>query len=413
MKYLKWDLNLSNWVLIAIIIFSYACSGTTGKKGNADIAPSIEWKHLSSKTGEIPAPGPSTQQTASLILDVDNDGANDFIIGARKTGPALLWFRRTQNGWEKYTIEPELLPVEAGGAFYDIDNDGDPDIVFGADASSNKVWWWENPYPDFKKDSPWLRRTIKNDGGNKHHDEIFGDFDGDGKTELVFWNQRGRSLCIAEIPEDPKIDSPWQYIKIFTWNEDQGEHEGLAKADIDGDGIIDIVGGGSWFKYQSPGKFKIISIDKNQHFTRSESGQLKKGGSPEVVFVPGDKTGPIKWYEAIGDPENSESWTSYELLDSMVVHGHSLQIADIDSDGFPDIFNAEMHTPGHKENAACRIFYGDGDGNFKLSVISTGVGNHESRIADLDGDGDLDILTKSYTWDTPRLDVWLNDGVQK
>lgn len=54
-----------------------------------------------------------------------------------------------------------------------------------------------------------------------------------------------------------------------------------------------------------------------------------------------------------------------------------------------------------------------GKGNFGQSVISTGIGNHESRIADLDGDGDLDMLAKLYTWDTPRIDIWLNNGTQK
>jgi hypothetical protein len=38
-------------------------------------------------------------------------------------------------------------------------------------------------------------------------------------------------------------------------------------------------------------------------------------------------------------------------------------------------------------------------------------------LADLDGDGDLDLLNKPYTWDTPRVDVWLNNspraGVRK
>jgi hypothetical protein len=28
-------------------------------------------------------------------------------------------------------------------------------------------------------------------------------------------------------------------------------------------------------------------------------------------------------------------------------------------------------------------------------------------VADLDGDGDLDVLSKSYTWEAPRLDVLL------
>ena len=56
------------------------------------------------------------------------------------------------------------------------------------------------------------------------------------------------------------------------------------------------------------------------------------------------------------------------------------------------------------------IFYGDGQGRFTKSLLATGLDNHESRVADLDGDGDLDIVVKPYTRDTPRLDVWLNQG---
>ena len=33
-----------------------------------------------------------------------------------------------------------------------------------------------------------------------------------------------------------------------------------------------------------------------------------------------------------------------------------------------------------------------------------------SLVADLDGDGDLDILNKPYNWKVPRVDVWLNEG---
>jgi hypothetical protein len=54
------------------------------------------------------------------------------------------------------------------------------------------------------------------------------------------------------------------------------------------------------------------------------------------------------------------------------------------------------------------LFLGDGNGNFTKTEIATGFGNHESKVADLDGDGDLDILGKPYNWDTPRLDIWLN-----
>ena len=56
------------------------------------------------------------------------------------------------------------------------------------------------------------------------------------------------------------------------------------------------------------------------------------------------------------------------------------------------------------------LFYGDGKGHFRKTVFQTGMGFHEARLADLNGDGKLDILSKPYNWETPRLDVWLNQG---
>ena len=38
-----------------------------------------EWTHLSSSNEQIPPPGPSHEQTMSLVLDVDMNSLNDFI----------------------------------------------------------------------------------------------------------------------------------------------------------------------------------------------------------------------------------------------------------------------------------------------------------------------------------------------
>ena len=62
------------------------------------------------------------------------------------------------------------------------------------------------------------------------------------------------------------------------------------------------------------------------------------------------------------------------------------------------------------DNPVTRILLGDGEGNFETLELFEGFGQHESRIADLDGDGEFDILGKPYTWMAPRIDIWLNEG---
>lgn len=410
---LRFTSTVGTIIIFGFIMMLQACDDRKKTKNSTDDLNEINWVHLSSTKGDIEKPGPSDQQTASLILDVNKDGLNDFVIASRKVGPSVLLYLKTEPGWKKYVIDSSFLRIEAGGAVFDIDKDGDLDIVFGADAGDNKVWWWENPFPDYNEEENWKRHLIKNDGQNKHHDEIFGDFDGDGAAELVFWNQRARNLCMAEIPDDPVEAEIWEYDIIYSWPEGEQQHEGLAKADIDRDGIEDIVGGGGWFKMMGKNNFILIDIDTAKRFSRAAAAQLIEGGAPEIVFAPGDVDGTLNFYSCNGDPLSTASWTSHTLLDTLVVHGHSLAIEDINQDGALDIFTAEMHTPGHGDMAKLRIIYGDGSGSFAESVVSIGIGNHESRIADLDGDGDPDILGKPYTWSTPRVDIWLNNGTKQ
>jgi hypothetical protein len=99
-----------------------------------------------------------------------------------------------------------------------------------------------------------------------------------------------------------------------------------------------------------------------------------------------------------------------------MIHPHSLQLADIDGDGNLDIFVAEMakwsENQDHPDNphTEALIFYGDGQGHFRKTVFQTGMGFHEALVADLNADGRPDILSKPYTWEAPRVDIWLNEG---
>ena len=72
------------------------------------------------------------------ILDVDNDGVNDFVIGGQDGSPSMEWWRRYETGWTKYPKDDDPLRIEAGGAFHDIDGDGDLDTVEGEDYLGTK-----------------------------------------------------------------------------------------------------------------------------------------------------------------------------------------------------------------------------------------------------------------------------------
>jgi hypothetical protein len=381
----------------------------------------LVWKHLSTKNGDFPPPNAGTEQTSATVLDVDNDGVNDFVITERTAAPAMVWYRRTAHGWDRYVIEAGTLHIEAGTTFADIDRDGDLDIVAGGDYKSNEVWWWENPYPNFDPMVPWKRHLIKQSGGTQHHDLAFGDFLGDGKKELVFWNQGSHALFMASIPRNPRSAGLWPLTEIYSYPTDHeptqrgkaakfksiNQHEGLAVGDVDSDGKLDIVGGGRWFQNLGNGKFAAHAIDPGYAFSRAGVGHLLNTGKwAQVVFVMGDGEGPLIWYE-----HADGNWVSHKIAD--LKYGHTLQLIDFNHDGKLDIFSAEQRLDGANLDSKICIFFGDGKGNFRPEVVATGYDSHESRVADLDGNGTLDLLIKPYNYDTPRLDVLLNIGSKK
>lgn len=412
--------SVRNFVLLVLGTSLVLCLAQPSASMAAGPAPDINWVHLSSGKGNLPVPpGGSQQQTGAVVGDFDGDGVEDFILSFRQKAPALVWYRRQSGGWDAYVIEKDLLTIEAGGAVYDIDGDGDLDVVFGGDWQSSELWWWENPAPAFDKNASWRRRVIKTGGRNQHHDQVFGDFLGTGKPQLVFWNQQAATLFLAEIPANPRQVGPWPMMPILTNAKPAGVPyiEGASAFDVDADGKLDILACDSWFKHTGGKDFKQVQFALGGGLIFA--GYFKPSKYPQIVVSPGDAGGPVRWYECDGNPEEASAWQAHTLLDRDVIHGHSLQLGDVNRDGHLDIFVAEMAKwsgkqpqPDHPD-ATAWVLYGDGQGNFTKTELVKGHGWHEARLTDLDGDGDLDLMNKPYTWETPRVDVWLNNGTRR
>ncbi len=379
------------------------------------------WMLFSSAKGDLEPPNSGRQQTASAVFDIDGDGVNDFVITERTQAPAVVWYQRHARGWRRHVMEPEKLAIEAGATFGDVDGDGDLDFIAAGDYSSNGVWWWENPRPSGDAAKPWTRRAIKSSGANKHHDLLFVDADGDGRNELVFWNQNAQTLWLARPPADPRSPGEWPRVAIYTYSKDSemphrgappkwrgvNEHEGLAFEDIDLDGRKDLIGGGRWFRHLGGDRFQENLVDAAFPFSRCAAAQLIEGGRPEIVLSLGDGVGPLILYEW-----QNGAWRPLMILDG-IDNGHTLHAGDFNFDGKMDLFLAEMRLNGANPKSKMLLLFGDGSGNFRQESIAEGFDNHESRIADLDGDGTFDILGKPYNHEAPALHVWLNPGGPK
>ena len=73
------DVSKNFWVIVLPLAVSFcwtaACGSVSSPTGGQG------WTRKSSVTGDMPIPNEGKQQTCCLVLDVDKDGIDDFVIG--------------------------------------------------------------------------------------------------------------------------------------------------------------------------------------------------------------------------------------------------------------------------------------------------------------------------------------------
>jgi len=106
----------------------------------------------------------------------------------------------------------------------------------------------------------------------------------------------------------------------------------------------------------------------------------------------------IARFEKPADPQ--QLWTEHRIADRLS-RPHSLDVADFDGDGRPDLLVAEQSGSGR-----LLIFRNHGDGRFTPQMVATGVRAIHARGIDWDGDGRPDILTISEQ----AISWWRNES---
>ena len=140
-----------------------------------------------------------------------------------------------------------------------------------------------------------------------------------------------------------------------------------------------------------------LEADRNDLADINREGQLDAVVSLELGT-------DVLWFEAPPDP--TKPWTRHKI-GSVAGQGFSMDTADLDGDGDPDVVIGEHR--GKNYNRVV-VFENEKDGSsWREHVIDRGpadeIDHHDgTQAVDLDGDGDLDLI--SIGWRNPKLWVY-------
>jgi hypothetical protein len=187
--------------------------------------------------------------------------------------------------------------------------------------------------------------------------------------------------------------------------------EGLKVADVDGDGAKDIIMGAQWFKNES-GKWTphTFAPDWTEPDTKVEVGDINGDGRPDIVLTPAELKGEqykISWFESPSG-DKTTAWKEHVVVNMIECVIHSLGLGDFNRDGRMDLSYAKMHQ-GTPPNEVC-VMLNPKDGQDWQKVVLGTAGSHDIVVADLDGDGDLDIVGANHAGKHP-LELWENLSV--
>lgn len=240
--------------------------------------------------------------------------------------------------------------------------------------------------------------------------EVIGDLDGDGKPDLVAANVYDGTIQVYRNISSGGTLSAASFAAPITFTIGGGTDSlfGLALADLDGDGRLDIITANrilnivSVFQnLSSPGSLTTNSFGLRTDFkiTGAPSSvavaDLNGDGRPEIITA-NQTSNTISILRNLAN--TGTITTNSFILATNLATGSGpfwVTIADLDGDGRPDLITANYNLASSMVSTL-RNLSTSGNIAFAPKVDFTGLGNGGSAAtSDLDGDGKLDVIVGS------------------
>lgn len=288
----------------------------------------------------------------------------------------------------------------------DMDGDGDTDIVAGGKGGGGEVSWWEHSGSGIPSIPPitWTKRVIGS--GFEGWVVKARDIDGDGRVdiagankgdgEIAWWRNAGGT--------PPSFGAP---VLIETGYEDV---RSLDIADVDADGDLDVVAGSDnqsavrWYRNNGnpltpDWDSKNVESATNDFIGETIGADVDGDGHTDIV---GAYENTVTWWVNSGTPWE-DNWVQYRI-DATSDQERDVFPADVDGDGDTDV--VAISTGGS-------VSFWENDGmprrdNWPVHSVTAGFGGNRLTLADMDLDGDLDILGGSEGGD--KIAWWENGG---